>query len=118
MGHYVGKIDFNSLIGTRIMEIEHDGTVEKGVFVPISENGIVRWKGELQLWFRAFAYREPKSRFTHFIMKFVPRSSIKKMSAAQLEKFANTHIGGMMKSDRDRGGAEEIGTDEFISENI
>ena len=119
MSHFVGKIDLNSLSGTRIMEIEHDGSVEKGLFIPIVQNGIVQWHDEFQLWFRAFAYRSPKSRFSHFIMKFVPRSSIKKMSAAQIEMFANHSIGGMIKSDSNNVSQHtEMDTEGFISENI
>lgn len=119
MGHFVGKLDFNSLVGTRIMEIEHDSTVEKGIFVPIAANDIVQWGDEMQLWFRAFAYREPKSRFSHFLMKFIPRSSIKKLSAAQLEAFANHSIGGMIKVDAKTDSEQkEFGTEDFISKNI
>lgn len=119
MGHYVGKLDFNSLIGTKIMEIEHDGAVEKGIFIPIAANGIVQWGDEMQLWFRAFAYRNPKARFTHFLMKFIPREAVRKLSASQLEAFANHQIGGMIrvdaKSDKE---PKELNTEDFISNNI
>lgn len=119
MAHYVGKLDFNSLVDTRIMEIEHDGFVEKGIFVPIKANGIVQWGEEMQLWFRAFAYRSPKSRFSHFLMKFIPRSAIKKMSASQLEAFANHQIGGMIKTDsKSEEDIKDLNPEDFISNNI
>ena len=119
MSHFVGKLDFHSLVGTKIMEIEHDGAVEKGIFVPIAANGIVQWGDELQLWFRAFAYRIPKSRFTHFLMKFIPREAIKKLSAAQLEAFANHQIGGMIKVDtKSEKEPKELDTEDFIQNNI
>lgn len=119
MSHFVGKIDLNALVGTNIMEIEHDGNIEKGVFIPIVPNGIVQWKNEMQLWFRAFSYRSPKSRFSHFIMKFIPRSSIKKLSASQIELFATRSIGGMMRSDSNIPAiGSEPDTEDFITKNI
>ena len=119
MGHYVGKLDFNSLIGTKVIEIEQDGNVEKGIFVPIAANGIVQWKDELQLWFRAFAYRNPKARFTHFLMKFIPREAVRKLSAAQLEAFASHQIGGMIKVDaKTDSKPQEMNADDFIQNNI
>jgi hypothetical protein len=119
MANFVGKLDFKSLARTKIMEIEYDGIIEKGVFVPIKDNGIVQWENEWQLWFRAVSYREPKSRFSHFIMKFIPRSQIKKMSAAQLESFANHKIGGMIKvGAKSETQKDDIDTDDFIQNNI
>lgn len=119
MSHFVGKIDFNSLIGTKIVEIEQDGKTEKGVFVPITANGIVQWGGEMQLWFRAFAYRKPKARFTHFLMKFIPRDAVKKLSANQIEAFANHQIGGMIKTgSTSEFTNKEVETVDFIQQNI
>ena len=119
MSHYVGKLNFNSLAGTRIMEIEHDGIVEKGIFVPITPNGIVQWKDEMQLWFRAFGFHNPKTRFSHFLMKFIPRKDIKKLSASQLEAFANHSIGGMIKVNAKSDDKQnEFDTEDFIQKNI
>lgn len=119
MSHFVGKLDFQSLVGTKIMEIEHDGAVEKGIFVPIAANGIVQWGDELQLWFRAFAYRTPKARFTHFLMKFIPREAVRKLSASQLEAFANHQIGGMIKTgSTSEFTNKEVETVDFIQQNI
>lgn len=119
MAHFVGKLDFQSLVGTKIMEIEHDGTVEKGIFIPIAANGIVQWGDEMQLWFRAFAYRNPKARFTHFLMKFIPREAVRKLSASQLEAFANHQIGGMIRVDaKTDKEPKELNTEDFISNNI
>ena len=101
------------------MEVEMDGFVEKGIFIPFRDNDIVMWKDEIQLWFRAFGYREPKSRFTHFLMKFIPRSAIKRMSAAQIEAFANHKIGGMIKDKHVTKETEEVvDTADFIKDNI
>ena len=118
MAHFVGKIDFNSLVGTKIAEVEMDGEITKCVLIPISANGIILWGDELQLWFRAFAYRQPKSRFTHCLMTVIPRQSIRKLSASQLEAFANHSIGGMIKTDNATQQQEPMDTADFIKENI
>ena len=52
MSHFVGKIVLNNLIRTKIMEVEEDGFVEKGIFIPFRDNDIVMWKDEIQLWFQ------------------------------------------------------------------
>lgn len=116
MSHFVGKIVLNNLLRTRIMEVDS----EKGIFIPLKDNDIVQWNGEWQLWFRAFAYRERKSRFSHFLMKFIPRSQIKKMSSAQIEAFANHSIGGIIKTDKvdTNEQSEIIDTTDFIKDNI
>ena len=119
MANFIGKIDFNKLIGVKIADIEIDGRTQKYVMVPMTDNDIVQWNDELQLWFRAMAYREPVGRFTHFIMKFIPRKSIQKLSAAQLEAFAAHKIGGMIKSDyKPKDSDIKIETNTFISDNI
>lgn len=122
MAHFVGKINLSSLLGTRIMEIDRGAFVEKGIFIPIKENDIVQWGDEWQLWFRAVAYRERKSRFTHFFMRFIPRSQIKKMSATQLDAYANNAIGGMIKTGKDNEGQAneqpEIDTVDYIKNNL
>lgn len=123
MSHFIGKIDLLSLIGVKMADVDYDGVTEKCIVIPIKDNGIVMWKGELQLWFRAFAYRRPKNRFSHFIMKFIPKDSIKKLSASQLEVFANHSIGGMIKTDFNGEGSHMNETDtdpeeDFISKNI
>ena len=100
---FVGKFVLNSLIRTAVMEVERDGMVEKGIFIPFKDNDIVQWKDELQLWFRAVAYRKRKSWFSHFLMKSIPTNQIKRMSAAQIEAFANRSIGGMSKIDSKTG---------------
>lgn len=101
MAHFIGKIDLNRLIGVRMIDAEIDGEEKKGLFIPIKDNDIIQWKDEWQLWFRAMHYRMPTGRFTHFIMKFIPRSQIKKMSQAQIDFFANHAIGGMIKTGND-----------------
>lgn len=119
MSHFVGKIVLNALIRTKIMEVEEDGAVEKGIFIPFKDNDIVMWGDEIQLWFRAFGYREPKSRFSHFLMKFIPRNQIKKLSTSQIEAFANHKIGGMIKDKHITKETEEVmETEDFIKSNI
>ena len=116
---FVGKFVLNSLIRTAVMEIERDGMVEKGIFIPFKDNDIVQWKDELQLWFRAVAYRKRKSWFTHFLMKSIPTSQIKRMSAAQIEAFANRSLGGMSKVDsKSEIEIQNINQEDFISQNI
>jgi len=116
---FVGKFVLNSLIRTAVMEIERDGMVEKGIFIPFKDNDIVQWKDEIQLWFRAVAYRERKSWFSHFLMKSIPTSQIKRMSASQIEAFANRSLGGMSKVDsKSEIEIQNINQEDFISQNI
>ena len=116
---FVGKFVLNSLIRTAVMEVERDGMVEKGIFIPFKDNDIVQWKDEIQLWFRAVAYRERKSWFSHFLMKSIPTSQIKRMSAAQIEAFANRSIGGMSKIDsRSEIEIHDINQETSIQNNI
>lgn len=123
MGHFVGKLALNKLMNTLVMEIDVDREVKKGIFIPFKDNDIVHWETsdngeEWQLWFRAFAYRQPKSRFTHFLMKFIPKQAIKKLSASQLEAFANHQIGGMIKTDNTTPSETTLDTTDFIQQNI
>lgn len=99
MSHFIGKINLSSLINVSIADIEQCGRTVKCLVIPIQDNGIQNWNGELQLWFRAFAYREKRGKFSHFLMKYIPMKDIKKLSAKQIETFANNSIGAMMKSD-------------------
>lgn len=96
---YLGKINLNALIGVKIADVDMYGRKVKCLLVPMDDNGIQIWNGELQLWFRAFAYREKRGKFSHFLMKYIPIKDIKRMSAKQIETFANHSIGAMMKSD-------------------
>lgn len=96
---YLGKINLNALIGVKIADIDEYGRKVKAVVIPMEDNGIKVWNDELQLWFRAFAYREKRGKFSHFLMKYIPINDIKRMSAKQIEAFANHSIGAMMKSD-------------------
>ena len=98
MAHYLGKIDFNKLIGVKIADIDEYGRKVKALVIPMEDNGIQIWNDELQLWFRAFAYREKRGKFSHFLMKYIPMKDIKKLSAKQIETFANNSIGAMMKT--------------------
>lgn len=119
MGHFVGKINLSALAGFKIADVRIDNEEKKCILLPIKDNNIIHYGEEWQLWFRAFAYRTPKSRFSHFLMNFIPRSQIKKMSASQLEMFANHSIGGMMRSGYNSDSpAEEFDTDDFIKNNI
>lgn len=119
MAHFVGKLDFNSLIGVKVADVEVDGHVKKCLVVPIQDNDITQWNDELQLWFRAIAYREAKGRFTHFLMKFIPRNSIRRLSASQLEAFAAHKIGGLIKTNvKSDEIPAEVGTVSFIQDNI
>ena len=95
---YLGKIDFNKFIGVKIADVDMYGRKVKCLVVPMEDNGIQNWNGELQLWFRAFAYREKRGKFSHFLMKYIPMKDIKKLSAKQIETFANNSIGAMMKT--------------------
>ena len=99
MAHFLGKLNFNALIGVKIADIDEYGRKVKAVVIPMEDNGIKAWNDELQLWFRAFAYREKRGKFSHFLMKYIPLKDIKKLSAKQIETFANHSIGAMMKSD-------------------
>ena len=95
---YLGKIDFNKLIGVKIADVDMYGRKVKCLVVPLDDNGIQIWNDELQLWFRVFAYREKRGKFSHFLMKYIPMKDIKKLSAKQIETFANNSIGAMMRT--------------------
>lgn len=110
MAHYLGKLDFNKLIGVKIADVDMYGRKVKCAVVPLEDNGIKVWGNELQLWFRAFKFRESKGRFTHFLMRFVPIKDIKKLSAKQIETFANNSIGAMMRT-----GAKEDNENETLN---
>jgi hypothetical protein len=110
MAHYLGKIDFNKLIGVKIADVDMYGRKVKCMVVPLEDNGIQIWNDELQLWFRAFAYREKRGKFSHFLMKHIPMKDIKKLSAKQIETFANNSIGAMMKT-----GAKEDNENETLN---
>lgn len=99
MAHFLCKLNFNALIGVKIADVDMYGRTVKCVVLPMADNDIKDWNGELQLWFRAFAYREKRGKFSHFLMKYIPMKDIKRMSAKQIETFANHSIGAMMKSD-------------------
>ena len=115
---YLGKINLNALIGVKIADVDMYGRKVKCVVVPMEDNGIKAWGDELQLWFRIFKYREPKGRFSHFIMKYIPQKDIKKLSAKQIEAFANHSIGAMMKSDAKSEENEIQEKNDFINENL
>lgn len=120
MANFVGKIDLDSLVGFSVADIETEVGIEKCIVIPIKANNITYWKCHWQLWFRAISYRNRLSRFTHFIMHFVPKKDIKKLSAAQLEALAQKSIGGMFKtkmSDTENN-ETEIDADTFIKNNI
>ena len=95
---YLGKINLNALIGVRIADVDMYGRKVKCAVVPLEDNGIKVWGDELQLWFRAFAYREKRGKFSHFLMRYIPMKDIKKLSAKQIETFANNSIGAMMRT--------------------
>lgn len=96
---FLGKINLNALLGVQLADVEMYGRKVKCAIVPLEENDVKIWNDELQLWFRAFAYREKRGKFSHFLMKYIPMKDIKKLSAKQIETFANNSIGAMMKSD-------------------
>ena len=118
MSHYLGKIVLSDLIDVSIADVEMCGRTVKCIVVPMQENGITEYHGELQLWFRAFKYREPKGRFSHFLMKYIPIKDIKRMSASQIEKFANNAIGAMMKTGVNENQTEQEEKSDFIKENL
>lgn len=115
---YLGKINLNALIGVKIADIDEYGRKVKAVVIPMEDNGIKVWNDELQLWFRAFAYREKRGKFSHFLMKYIPMKDIKKLSAKQIEAFANHSIGAMMKSDAKTEDDEIQEKKDFINENL
>ena len=100
MAHLTGKFVLNSLVNTRVVEVEYDDEIKRGIFIPFKDNDISYYAeaDEWQLWFRAFRYREPKTRFTHFLMKWVPNWKIKQLSQEQIERFATHSLGKMIKS--------------------
>lgn len=104
---YLGKINLGALIGVKIADIDLYGRQVKAVVIPLEDNDIKMYNDELQLWFRAFAYRERKGRFSHFLMKYIPYKDIKRMSASQIEAFANHSIGAMMKTSKDNEDAAD-----------
>lgn len=106
----IGKINLNALLGVQLADVEMYGRKVKCAIVPLEDNGIQIWNDELQLWFRIFKYRESKGRFSHFIMKYIPQKDIKKLSAKQIEAFANHSIGAMMKT-----GAKEDNDNENLN---
>lgn len=101
MAHYLGKINLNALLGVKLADVNVDGEEKKCLVIPIQDNDIVHWKDEWQLWFRAFYYKEPRTKFTHFLMKFIPQKDISRMSSKQIEQFANHSIGAMKKTGYD-----------------
>lgn len=107
---YLGKINLNALIGVKIADVDMYGRKVKCLVLPMEDNGIKAWGDELQLWFRAFAYREKRGKFSHFLMKYIPMKDIKKLSAKQIETFANNSIGAMMKT-----GAKEENENETLN---
>lgn len=118
MGHYLGKLVLNNLIDVSIADVEQYGKTVKCVIIPIQENGIQNWNGEMQLWFRAFKYRNPIGKFSHFLMKYIPIKDIKRMSAKQIEAFANHSIGAMMKTDAKENYTEQQEKSDFIKDNL
>lgn len=110
MAHYLGKIDFSKMNGVKIADVDMYGRKVKCLVVPMDDNGIQIWNDELQLWFRAFAYREKRGKFSHFLMKYIPMKDIKKLSAKQIETFANNSIGAMMRT-----GAKEENENETLN---
>lgn len=96
MADYIGKIDINRLIGVKVADVDYGEIRKKCLVIPIEDNDITQWNEEMQLWFRVVRYREQKSRFSHFIMKFIPRNQIKKLSQSQIESMTSTHIGGLI----------------------
>lgn len=104
---YLGKINLRALIGVKIADVDMYGRKVKCVVVPMEDNGIQIWNDELQLWFRAFAYREKRGKFSHFLMKYIPMKDIKKLSAKQIETFANNSIGAMMKTSGDKEDSQD-----------
>lgn len=107
---FLGKLDFSKMIGVKIADVDMYGRKVKCLVVPMEDNGIQIWNDELQLWFRAFAYREKRGKFSHFLMKYIPMKDIKKLSAKQIETFANNSIGAMMKT-----GAKEDNENEALN---
>lgn len=107
---FLGKLDFSKMIGVKIADIDEYGRKVKALVIPMADNGITEYHGELQLWFRAFKYREPRGKFSHFLMKYIPMKDIKKLSAKQIETFANNSIGAMMKT-----GAKEDNENETLN---
>ena len=102
MSHYLGKLDLSRFIGVKMADVDLYDRKVKCLIVPMEDNGIKVWGDEIQLWFRAFAYREKKGRFSHFLMRYVPMREIRRMSAKQIEEFANNSIGAMMKTNGDK----------------
>jgi hypothetical protein len=91
-------LNFNALIGVKIADVDMYDRKVKCLIVPMDDNGIKVWGDELQFWFRAFAYREKRGKFSHFLMKYIPMKDIKKLSAKQIETFANNSIGAMIRT--------------------
>lgn len=89
----VGKIILDRLDNVTIADVEYDDGVKKCVCIPIEDNNIVRYKNQWQLWYRRFPYRQPTGKFTHFLMKFIAKKDIARMSHEQLEKFSIYAIG-------------------------
>lgn len=107
---FLGKLDFSKMIGVKIADVDMYGRKVKCLVVPMDDNGIQNWNGEIQFWFRAFAYREKRGKFSHFLMKYIPMKDIKKLSAKQIETFANNSIGAMMRT-----GAKEDNENETLN---
>lgn len=97
-GHFIGKFVFSRLLNVKIADVEYQDETKKCIVIPIQDNDVQQWNGEWEMWFRAFAYRNPKGKFSHFLMKYIGINDIKKLSQAQVEAFSRHHMGGMMKS--------------------
>jgi len=115
---FLGKFDFSKMIGVKIADIDEYGRKVKALVIPMEDNGIQIWNDELQLWFRAFAYREKRGKFSHFLMKYIPMKDIKKLSAKQIETFANNSIGAMMKTGVNENQTEQEEKSDFIKDNL
>lgn len=121
MAHYIGKIIFNKFLGFRIADVWNEDEMrdEKCIVIPIQQNGIQKWNNEWQFWFRGMAYRNPQGSFSHFLMKYISTKDIRKMSARQIELFANHNIGVMKKTSNTQNTMnQEDDLDDFINKNI
>ena len=101
MANLIGKINLSRLIGMKIADVDYGEICKKCVVIPIEDNNIIQWNDEMQLWFRTMRYKEPRGRFTHFIMKYIPRNYIKRFSQNQIEQMTNIQIGGMISLKKD-----------------
>lgn len=79
MQNYVGRINLSRLINARDMEVEYEGKLERGIFIPFEDNNISTYRGNHYLrLFIAYNINQNKWK-THSITYFTTPEYIEKL---------------------------------------